>query len=116
MIRPGPQCAPWIAHGTTCSSRQNAALRSPSGSAARKPSSDPTSTPHQLQTTLIRGAKPSPRGGGFRLSWPPMADRLRIVVLEGDETGQALPGPPCRVLQAAVVGMARELDRFTLCP
>ena len=28
----GSQWAPWIAHGTTCSSRQNVAARSPAGS------------------------------------------------------------------------------------
>lgn len=47
---PGAGChrAPWITHGTTCSRRQNAAARSPAGSAARKPSSRATSSPHQL--------------------------------------------------------------------
>ena len=32
-MRPASQCAPWIDPGTTCSSRQKTALRSPSGSA-----------------------------------------------------------------------------------
>src|SRR5262245_25318210 len=117
MIRPGSQCAPWIAQGTTCSSRQKAALRSPSGSAARKPASRLTSTPHQLQTVLIGGGKPSHAGGGFRarrLSWRPMADRLRIAVLEGDETGQELLEQACRVLDPEVAGMELELDRYDL--
>ena len=32
---PASQCAPWIAQGTTCSSRQKAARRSPAGSNRR---------------------------------------------------------------------------------
>jgi isocitrate dehydrogenase (NAD+) len=43
-----------------------------------------------------------------------MADRLRIVVLEGDETGQELLEQACRVLEAEVLGLDLELDRFDL--
>ena len=43
-----------------------------------------------------------------------MADRLRIVVLEGDETGQELLEQACRVLDSDVIGMDLELDRFDL--
>jgi isocitrate dehydrogenase (NAD+) len=43
-----------------------------------------------------------------------MADRLRIVVLEGDETGQELLEQACRVLDSDVVGVDLELDRFDL--
>ena len=50
---PGDQCAPRITHGTTCSSRQNTARRSPSGSNARKPSSAATASPHQLQCSPV---------------------------------------------------------------
>ncbi len=46
---PASQCGPCIAHGTTCSSRQNTARRSPASSTARKPSPGSTATPHQLQ-------------------------------------------------------------------
>ena len=46
---PASQCGPCIAHGTTCSSRQKTANRSPASSAARKPSPGATATPHQLQ-------------------------------------------------------------------
>jgi isocitrate dehydrogenase (NAD+) len=66
---------------------------------------------------LIRERKPSPAGGGFRLvalSWRPMADQLRIVVLEGDETGQELLEQACRVLEPDVVGMDLSLDRYDL--
>ena len=43
-----------------------------------------------------------------------MADRLRIVVLEGDETGQELLEQACRVLEPDVVGIDLELDRYDL--
>jgi isocitrate dehydrogenase (NAD+) len=43
-----------------------------------------------------------------------MADRLRIVVLEGDETGQELLEQACRVLEPDVVGMELSLDRYDL--
>ena len=43
-----------------------------------------------------------------------MADRLRIVVLEGDETGQELLEQSCRVLDPGVIGIELELERFDL--
>jgi isocitrate dehydrogenase (NAD+) len=43
-----------------------------------------------------------------------MADRLRIVVLEGDETGQELLEQALRVLEPDVIGMELSLDRFDL--
>jgi isocitrate dehydrogenase (NAD+) len=43
-----------------------------------------------------------------------MADRLRIVVLEGDETGQELLEQACRVLDPGVLGIELELDRYDL--
>src|SRR4051794_4123736 len=104
-MRPGSQCGPFSAHGTTCSRRQNAARRSPTGSAARKPSSRSTSMPHQLQTSI--GSESVPCA-------PAVTDRLRITVLEGDETGQELLDQALRVLDPGVVGMEVELERFDL--
>jgi isocitrate dehydrogenase (NAD+) len=43
-----------------------------------------------------------------------MADRLKIVVLEGDETGQELLDQACRVLEPDVIGLELELDRRDL--
>ncbi|MGZ6707044.1 MAG: isocitrate/isopropylmalate family dehydrogenase [Solirubrobacteraceae bacterium] len=43
-----------------------------------------------------------------------MADTLKIVVLEGDETGQELLEQALRVLDPGVVGMELELERFDL--
>src|SRR3954471_2800404 len=43
-----------------------------------------------------------------------MADGLKIVVLEGDETGQELLEQACRVLDPDVVGLALELERYDL--
>jgi isocitrate dehydrogenase (NAD+) len=43
-----------------------------------------------------------------------MAEPLKIVVLEGDETGQELLEQSLRVLEADVVGIPLELDRFDL--
>ena len=43
-----------------------------------------------------------------------MADRLRIVVLEGDETGQELLEQACRVLDPEVAGMELDLDSYDL--
>ncbi len=43
-----------------------------------------------------------------------MADGLRIVVLEGDETGQELLDSALRALEADVIGLEIELDRYDL--
>ena len=43
-----------------------------------------------------------------------MAGGLRIIVLEGDETGQELLEQALRVLDPAVLGLPLELERFDL--
>jgi isocitrate/isopropylmalate dehydrogenase len=43
-----------------------------------------------------------------------MADRLKIVVLEGDETGQELLEQACRVLDSDILGLDLELERHDL--
>ncbi len=43
-----------------------------------------------------------------------MADTLKIIVLEGDETGQELLEQAIRVLDADVVGFEIELEHFDL--
>jgi isocitrate/isopropylmalate dehydrogenase len=43
-----------------------------------------------------------------------MADALRIIVLEGDETGQELLDQALRVLDADVIGLELELERYDL--
>src|SRR3954471_1476455 len=104
-IRPASQCGPFSAQGTTCSSRQKVARRSPTGSAARKPSSRSTSLPHQLQASMGRESVPCRAA---------VTDQLRITVLEGDETGQELLDQALRVLDPDVLGLSLELERFDL--
>jgi isocitrate dehydrogenase (NAD+) len=43
-----------------------------------------------------------------------MADRLKIVVLEGDETGQELLEQACRVLDPGVLDLDLELEHYDL--
>jgi isocitrate dehydrogenase (NAD+) len=43
-----------------------------------------------------------------------MAEALRIIVLEGDETGQELLDASLRVLEPDVLGFELELERFDL--
>src|SRR5436190_8225524 len=43
-----------------------------------------------------------------------MSDPLRITVLEGDETGQELLEQALRVLEADVLGLPLDLERFDL--
>jgi isocitrate dehydrogenase (NAD+) len=43
-----------------------------------------------------------------------MSDRLKITILEGDETGQELLEQALRVLEQDVIGITLELERFDL--
>jgi isocitrate dehydrogenase (NAD+) len=43
-----------------------------------------------------------------------MADRLKIVVLEGDETGQELLEQACRVLDPEILALELDLERYDL--
>jgi len=43
-----------------------------------------------------------------------MADDLKIIVLEGDETGQELREQAIRVLDADVIGLQAELVNYDL--
>ena len=43
-----------------------------------------------------------------------MADALKIIVLEGDETGQELLDQAVRVLDPEVLGVELEQERFDL--
>src|ERR1700758_4682060 len=45
---------------------------------------------------------------------PAVAEPVRIVVLEGDETGQELLDQALRVLDAEVLGLPLALERFDL--
>src|SRR3954466_11973862 len=58
------------------------------------------------------------RSGGVRKTrlarLAPMADDLKIIVLEGDETGQELLDQAIRVLDPSVTGVEAELVRFDL--
>src|SRR5919106_955639 len=98
-ISPGSQCAPWIDQGTTCSSRQKAALRAPGTSWTRQPSSRSIGAPHQEQLSVDCAA---------------MAEALRIIVLEGDETGQELPAQALRVLDPGVTDVDVEFEHYDL--
>ncbi len=108
---PGSQSAPWITHGTTCSSRQNTALRSPAGSATRYPASGRDGRTAPGAGELAHGGQQRTDAPGW-LSWLPMA--LTITVLEGDETGQELLEQALRVLESDVIGIDVELQPFDL--
>src|SRR5215210_41055 len=82
-ISPASHNGPWTLQGKMCSSRQNAARRAPGISSARQPSSRSIAAPHQEQLSVDCAAMP---------------EELRIIVLEGDETGQELLEQALRVL------------------
>src|SRR6185503_11415921 len=98
-ISPGSQNGPWTRHGNTCSRRQKAARREPGISCARQPSVRSIALPHQEQLSV-----------DCRL----MAEELRIIVLEGDETGQELLEQALRVLDPNVVKVPVELEHYDL--
>ena len=110
-ISPGSQRAPWIDQGTTCSRRQKAAFRAPGSSWTRQPSSRSIGSPHQEQ-----GARPQALGSAecarLRLDCSRMT--LRIIVLEGDQTGQELLEQSLRVLDPAVTKVDLELEHYDL--
>ena len=80
-----------------CSRRQKAARRAPGTSWARQPSPRSIGLPHQEQ---------------LGVDSPAMA--LRIIVLEGDETGQELLEQSLRVLDPSVIGVEVELEHYDL--
>src|SRR5829696_6839523 len=82
-----------------CSRRQNAALRAPGTSWARQPSSRSIALPHQEQLSV---------------DCPAMAEPVRIIVLEGDETGQELLEQALRVVDPNVLKVDLELEHFDL--
>lgn len=49
-----------------------------------------------------------------QISWPPVAEALKIVVLQGDQTGQELLEQALRILDAEVLGLALEIVQFDL--
>src|SRR5687768_7259712 len=95
-----------------CSSRQNTAPRSPACSASRYPSATSTSLPHQVQRRAARtpAAAPSIISGRFT----EMADVPRVIVLEGDQTGQELLEQAIRLLDPGVCGRELELEHYDL--
>src|SRR3954447_19850249 len=96
---PGPHCGPWMCQGTTCSRRQKTARSAPGISAARQPSPSSTGSPHQLHCAVDSA---------------PMAAPLRIIVLEGDETGQELLEQSLRVLDPSITKVDTELEHYDL--
>src|SRR5262245_5438216 len=99
-ISPGSQNGPRTRHGKTCSRRQNAARREPGISWARHPSVRSIALPHQEQLSVDSAAA--------------MSDQLRIIVLEGDETGQELLDQALRVLDPSVLKVSVELEHYDL--
>src|ERR687895_663770 len=83
-----------------CSRRQNAALRAPGTSWTRQPSSRSIAFPHQEQLSVDCAAMAE--------------EQLRIIVLEGDETGQELLEQSLRVLDPAVLKVPVELEHYDL--
>ena len=79
-----------------CSRRQNAAFRAPGTSCARQPSPGPIGSLHHEQLSVDCAAM------------------LKIIVLEGDETGQELLDQALRVLDPAVTRVDVELEHYDL--
>ena len=98
-ISPASQYGPWTRQGKMCSSRQNAAQRAPGTSCARQPSWRSIAFPHQEQLSVDCAGMPDP---------------LRIIVLEGDETGQELLDQALRVLDPDVLSVDLELEHHDL--
>src|SRR5215216_708115 len=98
-ISPASQNGPWTRQGKMCSRRQNAARRAPGISWARQPSSRSIALPHQEQLSV---------------DCPAMAEPVRIIVLEGDETGQELLEQALRVLDPNVLKLSVELEHYDL--
>src|SRR5919108_469992 len=96
---PVPQGAPLIDQGTMCSRRQKAAVCAPGDARTRQPSPGSIVRPHQEQLSVDCAA---------------MAEGLRIIVLEGDETGQELLEQALRVLDPAVTKVPVELEHYDL--
>jgi len=80
-----------------CSRRQNAARRAPGISSARQPSAGSMGRPHHVQLSVDSFAMPA-----------------RIIVLEGDETGQELLEQSLRLLDPQVIGLDLELEHYDL--
>ena len=98
-ISPGSQKGPRTRHGKMCSRRQKAARRDPGISCARQPSVRSMALPHQEQLSV---------------DCPLMPEDLRIIVLEGDETGQELLEQALRVLDPTVLKVPVELEHYDL--
>src|SRR6266540_6149804 len=112
-ISPGSQCGPWTFHGKTCSSLQNAARLAPGISCARHPSSRSIALPHQEHVSVdCAGMAENGRYGAGTPA--PSRTALRIIVLEGDETGQELLEQALRVLDPAVLKVSVELEHYDL--
>ena len=109
---PGSQCGPWIAQGTTCSRRQKTAPRRPR-------LAQPVAV-SRLHFVSAPGALRRVRSGSCwvraRLSDRFTADggRARIIVLEGDQTGQELLEQALRLLDPDVCGLELELEHYDL--
>src|SRR5215217_1966608 len=112
-ISPASQYGPWTRQGKMCSSRQNAARRAPGISWARQPSSRSIALPHQEQLSVDCAAMPGNGRSGAGTP-APSPTTLKIIVLEGDETGQELLEQALRVLDPEVIRVDLELEHFDL--
>src|SRR5829696_3364428 len=108
---PPSQRGPWMAQGTMCSRRQNAARRAPGISSARQPSPGSMPRPHQEQAVDSSPMQEDYRSGAGQ---PAPSREARIIVLEGDQTGQELLEQSLRLLDPQVIGVEVELEHYDL--
>src|SRR5919108_460729 len=112
---PVPQRAPLIDQGTMCSRRQKAAVCAPGDARTRQPSPGSIARPHQEQLSVDCEAMAEGADDRSGAGQPgPSRTALRIIVLEGDETGQELLDQALRVLDPAVTNVPVELEHYDL--
>src|SRR5215211_1224958 len=112
---PASHRGPRIDHGTMCSRRQNAAVSTPGDARTRQPSPGSIARPHQEQLSVDCAAMADGDDDRSGAGQPaPSRTALRIIVLEGDETGQELLDQALRVLDPAVTNVPVELEHYDL--
>ena len=95
-----------------CSRRQKAARRAPGTSSTRQPSPGSMARPHHEQLRVDCALMPEDYRSGA--GQPAPSRKTRIIVLEGDETGQELLEQALRVLDPDVIRLDLEREHYDL--
>ena len=119
---PADQCAPWITHGHDVlePAEHRASLPDRLGGAIALVGGHRHAAPAALLAHRARddidaaGAAGHHKSLGLGYGRPTMAETLKIVILEGDETGQELLEQAIRVLAPDVIGLELDLAHYDL--